>query len=114
MRHSTIFLSVVACVYFLATGGAPSGPGYLSWLAGKSFNSSQFGSFAVNVVDDAISLRGHPHLPDSRVAFENNPTNIIIPQGGHGFLNAHIVGGFNDGSGAASVTRFRIDSGSAR
>jgi hypothetical protein len=83
------------------SGNAPSGPGYLSWLAGKSFNSAQFGSFAVNVVDDARSLRGHPDLPDSRIAFENNPSNIIVPQLGHGFLNAHIIGGFNDGTGSA-------------
>ena len=82
-------------------GGAPSGPGYLAWLASKGFNSSQFASFAVNVADDAPSLRGHPDLPDSRVAFENNPTNQSPDQHGHGFLNAHIVGGFNDGAGAA-------------
>jgi Subtilase family len=82
-------------------GGAPSGPGYLAWLGGKGFNSSQFASFAINVVDDAYSLRGHPDLPDSRIAFENNPTNQFPGQGGHGFLNSHIIGGFNDGAGAA-------------
>jgi Subtilase family/Viral BACON domain len=82
-------------------GGAPSGPGYLAWLAGKGFDGSQFASFAVNVVDDAHSLRGHPDLPDSRVAFENNPTNQAPFHSGHGFLNSHIVGGFNDGAGAA-------------
>jgi subtilase family protein len=83
------------------SGDKPSGPGYLSWLAGKGFNSSQFNSFTVNVVDDAYSLRGHPDLPDSRVAFENNPVDITVTQGGHGFLNAHIIGGFNDGAGSA-------------
>ncbi len=83
------------------SGNAPSGPGYLAWLAGQGFDSSQFTSFAVNVVDDAYSLRGHPDLPDSRIAFENNPTNQSGSQGGHGFLNAHIVGGYNDGSGPA-------------
>jgi hypothetical protein len=81
--------------------GAPTGPGYLAWLASKGFDGSQFTSFAVNVVDDAPSLRGHPDLPNSRIAFENNPTNQSPFQGGHGFLNSHIVGGFNDGSGTA-------------
>ncbi len=82
-------------------GAAPSGPGYLAWLASKGFNSSQFFSFAVNVVDDAPSLRGHPDLPNARVAFENNPTNQSPFQGGHGFLNSQIIGGFNDRVGAA-------------
>jgi hypothetical protein len=83
------------------TGNLPSGPGYLSWLASKGFDSSQFGSFAINVVDDAYSLRGHPDLPDSRIAFEHNPTNQSGPQGGHGFINSHIIGGFNDGASSA-------------
>ena len=81
-------------------GSAPTGPGYLAWLASKGFNSSQFASFAVNVVDDAPTLRGHPDLPNSRVAFENNPTGQSPFQGGHGFLNSHIIGGFNDRTGA--------------
>jgi hypothetical protein len=83
------------------SGNAPSGPGYISWLAGKGFSSSQFTSFAVNVVDDATSLTGHPDLASGRVAFQNNPTNQTGAQGGHGFLNAHIVGGFNSGTGTA-------------
>ena len=83
------------------SGANPTGPGYLNWLAGKGFNSSQFGSFAVNVVDDAYSLGGHPDLPGGRIAFENNPTQQTGTQGGHGFLNSHIVAGFNDGTGPA-------------
>jgi hypothetical protein len=83
------------------TGNAPSGPGYLAWLASKGFDSSQFNSFAVNVVDDAYSLTGHPDLPAGRIAFQNNPTLQTGPQGGHGFLNAHIVGGFNNSTGSA-------------
>ncbi|HKX32293.1 MAG TPA: S8 family serine peptidase [Blastocatellia bacterium] len=81
------------------SGNAPSGPGYLDWLASKGFNGSQFGSFAINVVDDGSSLSGHPDLPDSRIAFENNIANLDGPRGNHGFLNAHIIGGFNDGTG---------------
>ena len=83
------------------SGSAPSGPDYLAWLAAVGFNSSQFGSFSVNVVDDAYSLTGHPDLPNGRVAFQANPTGQSGNQGGHGFLNAHIVGGFNTGTGSA-------------
>ncbi len=83
------------------SGNSPTGPGYLSWLATKGFNSSQFGSFVVNVVDDAYSLTGHPDLSSARIAFQNNPSNQSGAQGGHGFLNAHIIGGFNSGTGAA-------------
>src|SRR5262249_58548638 len=75
------------------SGNSPSGPGYLSFLASKGFNSSQFGSFSVNVADDATSLAGHPDLPIARVSFQNNPTNQTGAQGGHGFLNSHIIGG---------------------
>jgi hypothetical protein len=83
------------------SGNSPSGPGYLTWLAGKGFTCSQFTAFAVNVVDDATSLTGHPDLSSSRVAFTNNPTSQTGAQGGHGFLNANIIGGFNSGTGSA-------------
>jgi hypothetical protein len=83
------------------SGNSPTGPGYLSWLASKGFDSSQFGSFAVNVADDATSLTGHPDLPNTRIAFQNNPTAQTGAQGGHGFLNSHIIGGFNSGTGSA-------------
>ncbi|MFL6274634.1 MAG: S8 family serine peptidase [Blastocatellia bacterium] len=83
------------------SGNLPTGPGYLSWLASKGFTSSQFTSFAVNVADDTYTLAGHPDLPASRVAFTNNPTNQTGVLGGHGFLNSHIIGGFNSGTGSA-------------
>ncbi len=83
------------------TGNSPTGPGYLAWLASKGFNSSQFGSFSVNVVDDAYSLTGHPDLPSGRIVFHNNPTNQTGPLSGHGFLNANIIAGFNSGTGSA-------------
>ncbi len=82
------------------SGNLPTGPGYLTFLANKGFTSAQFASFAVNVVDDATSLTGHPDLPTSRVAFMNNPTNQTGAQGGHGFLNANIIAGFNNGTGS--------------
>ncbi len=87
------------------TGNSPSGTGYLTWLAGKGFDSSQFTSFSVNVVDDAYTLTGtsqHPDLPAARVPFQNNPTAQAGAQGGHGFLNSHIVAGFNNGTGTAN------------
>jgi subtilase family protein/BACON domain-containing protein len=80
-------------------GNAPSEPGYLAWLASKGFDNSQFTSFAVNVVDDTNSLSGHPDLPDSRIAFEQNPGNLSGPRSAHGFINANIIAGFNDGTG---------------
>src|SRR5262249_53842404 len=83
------------------SGNIPSGPGYLTFLANKGFTSSQFGSFVVEVVDDATSITGHPDLPTTRVAFQNNPTNQTGMQGGHGFLNTNIIGGFNNGTGTA-------------
>ncbi len=83
------------------TGNIPTGPGYLTFLANKGFTSAQFGSFVVEVVDDATSITGHPDLPTSRVAFQNNPTNQTGAQGGHGFLNTNIIGGFNNGTGTA-------------
>ena len=79
-------------------GGRVRGPGYLDFLASRGFNRSQFGEFAVNVVDDAPSLNGHPDLPDDRVAFAHNVTEQSSTQEGHGFLNAHIVAGFNAGN----------------
>ncbi|HEU4387597.1 MAG TPA: S8 family serine peptidase, partial [Blastocatellia bacterium] len=83
------------------SGNSPTGPGYLTFLAQKGFTSSQFGSFVVEVVDDCTSLTGHPDLPSSRIAFQNNPTGQTGAQGGHGFLNSNIIGGFNSGTGSA-------------
>ncbi|MEP7342323.1 MAG: S8 family serine peptidase, partial [Acidobacteriota bacterium] len=84
------------------TGNAPTGPGYVAWLQSKGFSSSQFTSFAINVADDAYTLTGHPDLATSRIPFQNNPTNQSGAQGGHGFLNSHIIGGLNTGTGAAN------------
>jgi len=83
------------------SGGSPTGPGYLSWLASHGFDGTQFGSFAVNVVDDATSLTGQADISGARVVFEENPTFQTGSQAGHGFLNAHIVAGFNDQTGSA-------------
>ncbi len=85
------------------SGNIPSGPGYQAWLDGKGFSSSQFTSFAVSVADDAYTLKGHADLPNSRIAFEYNPTNQSGALGGHGFLNSHIIGGFNNKTGSPNV-----------
>lgn len=85
-----------------AVGAAgPTGPGYLAWLAARGFGAAQFGGFSVNVVDDAAALTAHPDLPVSRVAFAHDPSAQGPSQAGHGFLNAHVIGGFNNGAGAA-------------
>ncbi len=89
-------------------GDHAAGPGYLDFLAARGFNRSQFGSFVVDVVDDAPSLNGHPDLPDDRVAFAHDATGqssteLGTGQAGHGFLNAHIVAGFNAGPGSPMV-----------
>ena len=84
------------------TGNSPTSPGYVAWLQGLGFSSSQFTSFSVNVVDDATSLTGHPDLASSRIDFTANPTNQTGTQGGHGFLNANIVAGLNTGTGSAN------------
>lgn len=83
-------------------GNVPSGPFYFDFFRSLGFDPSEFSSFAVHVVDDAYTLSGpsgHPDLPASRVAFENNPFGMTGLQSGHGFLNAHVVAGFNDSSG---------------
>ncbi|WP_224365429.1 S8 family serine peptidase [Hyalangium versicolor] len=82
------------------SAGSPTGPNYLSWLTSKGFTSSQFSSFAVEVADDAYSLSGHPDLPSTRIAFQNNPTAQTGVMGGHGFLNSHIIGGYNVSTGS--------------
>ncbi len=81
------------------TGASPTGPGYLAWLASVGFNNTQFTTFGLNIVDDATSISGHPDLPNSRILFQNNPTNQTGVQGGHGFLNTNIIAGFNNGTG---------------
>lgn len=74
-------------------------PGYLAFLAQEGFGSAQFQTFSVNIVDDATTLAGHADLPAARIAFAQNPTGQTGRQGGHGHLNAHIVGGFNSQTG---------------
>ncbi len=96
------------------TGNAPSGPGYLAWLASKGFTQAQFeaSGFVVDVsdsgIDNGTTNVGHFGLYKSgtpglgtRVVYsrlEGAPNAGSTLQGcdGHGNLNAHIIGGFND------------------
>ena len=90
-----------------ATGAQPSAPGYLSWLGGKGFGSTF--PFTVDVADDGFD-RGsttdvHQDFKDasgtSRVTYVLNYTTDPAGDGGggHGNVNAAIVGGFNDTQG---------------
>jgi subtilisin-like proprotein convertase family protein len=94
------------------TGNSPTGPGYLSWLAGKGFSQSQFdeSDFVVDIsdsgLDNGTNSPGHFGLyvlgdpgEGSRVVYnrlEGSPNYGSTLQGcdGHGNLNAHIVGGY--------------------
>lgn len=96
------------------TGNVPSGAGYMAWLTSKGFTQAQFDAsgFVVDVTDSGIDNGttnvGHFGLHKSgtpgagtRVAYtrlEGTPNIGSTLQGcdGHGNLNAHIIGGFND------------------
>ena len=98
-------------------GSVPAGPGYLAWLAGKGFTQAQFDAsgFVVDVadsgIDDGTTQPNHFGLyaggdagGTSRVAYNRlegfpNPGSTLKGCDGHGNLNAHIVGGYDDGSG---------------
>jgi subtilase family protein len=97
------------------TGNVPTGPGYLAWLAGKGFTQAQFdapGGPVVDVsdsgIDDGTTAPHHFGLYQlgnltnaSRVIYsrlEGTPNAGSTLQGcdGHGTLNAHIIGGYDD------------------
>ncbi len=94
------------------TNNAPSGPGYLAWLAGKGFTQAQFAAsgFVVDVADSGIdngtTAPGHFDLyqlgdpsQTSRVIYNRleghaNSGTSLAGCDGHGNLNAHIIGGY--------------------
>jgi hypothetical protein len=97
------------------SGNAPSGPGYLAWLASVGFTQSQFtaSGFVVDIsdsgIDDGTTAPGHFALYTlgdtnnaSRVIYNrlegtpNNPGSTIQGCDGHGNINAHIVCGYDD------------------
>lgn len=95
------------------SGGVPTGPGYLAWLASKGFTAAQFAAsgFAVDVsdsgIDNGTTTPGHPGLyvlgntaSSSRVVYNRllgtpNPGSTIQGCDGHGNLNSHIISGYN-------------------
>jgi len=97
------------------TGNVPTGPGYLAWLGSLGFTTAQFTNFIVDLtdsgVDDGTTSPNHFGLyaggnatNASRVAYNRlvgTPNTGSTLQGcdGHGTLNAHIVGGYDDFAG---------------
>ncbi|MEI8255861.1 MAG: S8 family serine peptidase, partial [Deltaproteobacteria bacterium] len=101
----------------LTNGAAPSGPGYLAWLASKGFTQAQFdeSGFVVDLsdsgIDNGTTQPGHFALYSSgntnhpsRVQYNRlegkantwHHTSSIAGCDGHGNLNAHIVAGYVD------------------
>ena len=98
------------------TGSSLNGPGYLNWLATKGFTQAQFdaSAFAVDITDSGIDngtlSPGHFGLyaggnPSSssrviynRLAGTPHAGSTLAGCDGHGNLNAHILGGFNNAS----------------
>lgn len=97
------------------SGNTPTGPGYMAWLTSKGFTQAQFTSsgFAADVtdsgVDDGTIVPHHPGLftlgstaNPSRViynrleGFPNNPGSSLVGCDGHGTLNSHVIGGYDD------------------
>jgi PKD repeat protein len=96
------------------TGTGPTAPGYLAFLANKGFAQSQFtaSGFAVDITDSGLdngtTSPGHFGLytlgdssQSSRVIYNRllgtaNPGSTLQGCDGHGTLNTHIIGGYND------------------
>ncbi len=97
-------------------GSYPTNTGYLAWLYSKGFTQSQFtaSGFVVDVCDSGLDFGtttpnhfGLYSLGDtalaSRVSYARlegtaNSGSTIQGCDGHGTLNAHIIGGYNNGS----------------
>ncbi|WP_375772100.1 S8 family serine peptidase [Archangium gephyra] len=100
------------------TGNAPTGPGYLAWLASKGFTQAQFtaSGFGVDVsdsgLDNGTATPNHFGLyvdgnvsSASRVVYARlegtaNSGSTIQGCDGHGNLNAHVVAGYVNLTGA--------------
>jgi len=98
------------------SGTAPSGPGYLDWLATKGFAQAQFtaSGFVVDVsdsgIDNGTTQPGHFGLyalgnpsQSSRVAYNRfegtpNPNSTLQGCDGHGTLNGHVIAGYDSQS----------------
>ena len=98
-----------------ANGAQPLGPGYLTWLTGTvGFPTTPSAYPIVEIVDDGIDdgdetpnhadfFEFGDKLNDDRLIYNANWTGDPTADGvgGHGNLNASIVGGYNDRSGSA-------------
>jgi|694.fasta_scaffold00591_14 subtilisin-like proprotein convertase family protein len=98
-----------------AAGTQPSGPGYLAWLTSKGFPGTSPFPFSVDVVDDGVDRGSTTDVNvefrvngtaagASRVTFNNNYSGDALADGGggHGNINASIIGGYNNLTGAAA------------
>ena len=94
------------------SGNAPTGPGYMDWLANRGFTQAQFDSsgLVVDVTDSpidngstnvnhfALYKDGTITNSPSRVVYTRlegtaNTGSVTSAQDGHGNLNAHIIAG---------------------
>ncbi len=97
-----------------SSGTLPSGPGYLDWLLSLGFPTDPDAYPVVDITDDGIDngtatplhadfyVMGSKTQPD-RLVYNTNWTSDSSADGGggHGNLNASIVGGYNALTGAA-------------
>jgi hypothetical protein len=99
------------------SGNSPSGPGYLTWLQSHGFNQAQFDAsgFAVDIsdsgVDDGTTHPNHfglyvdgdtsnaSRMIYNRLEGKPNFGSTLVGCTGHGTINAHIVGGYDNRSG---------------
>ncbi len=99
------------------SGNVPTGPGYLAWLTSKGFTQAQFDAsgFAVDVSDSGIdngttspnhfglyvsgTLPGTSRVIYNRLVGTPNSGSTLQGCDGHGNLNSHIIGGYDDLSG---------------
>ncbi len=97
-------------------GNAPTGPGWLDWLAAKGFTQAQFtaSGFGVDLSDSGLDngTTTPNHFGYYTGGNISNPSRIVYNRiegtsgdttegcDGHGTLNAHIVGGYTNRTGA--------------
>ncbi|MBN2007432.1 MAG: S8 family serine peptidase [Anaerolineae bacterium] len=96
-------------------GSQPSGPGYLQWLTGTvGFTTTAAAYPIVDITDDGVddgdATPNHPDFYEfgdtaraDRLIYNHNWTSDPLADGigGHGNLNAGLVGGYNDRTGTA-------------
>jgi hypothetical protein len=98
------------------SGNSPSGAGYLGWLADRGFTQAQFtaSGFVVDVSDSGIddgttsphhfglyvsgSTNNSSRVVYSRLVGTANTGSTLKGCDGHGTLNSHIIGGYDDSS----------------